>query len=254
MSTNEHKEQSDRYVAARKYLAKNNLLATTAPCNTFTIANALTLTLDKTKGNQNWDKIIPHFSEVVLKIDQHCGGCDRNTGILILLEDLKTELKEDIVKTDNSIAKLTEHLDKVMDRLETAATEMHGKLLAVSSMSTQLETTANTYKDALLKIPAQLNSPRIGQGEIDPAISRSTDRKSRQVLIDFADNQITALSTAAISEKFMDAAKQTLPPHPTEFAIEEVTKLKNNGVVILLSTKEAAGWVQDPDIEIDLAT
>jgi hypothetical protein len=128
---------------------------------------------------------------------------------------------------------------------------MHTKLAVVTSTTTQLESTANTYKDALLKVPTQSNFTRERQGETDPAIGRNADRKSRQVLIDFLDNQMTSLSDMAIREKIMDAFSQVKsPPPPKNIIIEEVTKLRNNGIVILFGAKEVANWLQDSETEL----
>ncbi|KAF8498968.1 hypothetical protein F5888DRAFT_1633519 [Russula emetica] len=52
---------------------------------------------------------------------------------------------------EDKLLKLSEQLDKAAERLESVATEIHAKLSAVSSMTSQLESTANTYKAALMK-------------------------------------------------------------------------------------------------------
>ena len=130
------------------------------------------------------------------------------------------------------------------------AAELNGKLTTVSSMTSQLESTANTYKDALLKVPAQAAHVREGQGEIDPAIAARADRKKRQVLIDFPDNQMTSFSEMAIIEKVKDAIKQISSPPPENAKVEEVTKLWNNGIMVLFNTKEMADWIQETDNEI----
>jgi hypothetical protein len=144
------------------------------------------------------------------------------------------------------LSKSAEQLGNAAERLETATAEIHTKLTTVTSTSSQLESTANTYKDALLKIPTQLSHPREASGMTDPAIGRSADRKTGQVLIDFQDDQITSLSVTAIKEKVSNAIKETTsPPPPKDIAIEEIIKLHNNGIIILFGSKEAAEWLQN---------
>ena len=145
----------------------------------------------------------------------------------------------------------TDHLQKAAERLENVAAEINAKLATVSNTSSQLESTANTYKDALLKAPTQIIQAREGHDTVDPAIGRSADRKSRQVLIDFLDDQMTLLSEATIKEKILDAInKITSPSPPKSIIVEEVTKLRNNGIVILFGSKEVADWIQTPETEL----
>jgi hypothetical protein len=54
---------------------------------------------------------------------------------------------------DGKLTKSVELLEKSADRLEAATTELNRKLAMVSNTSSQLKSTANTYKDALLKVP-----------------------------------------------------------------------------------------------------
>ena len=244
--------QNERYAAARKFLTNANVLDTTAPCNPHTVANALSLLVGKCETILNWEKAIPYIAETILKIEHQCEGCMKAAELPLLMQGLKAELREDMAKVDKNVTKLTEQLGKATERLETTASEMHSRITAVSSTTSQLETTANSYKDALLKIPTQLNNPDKGYGEIDPAISRSADRKSRQVLIDFPDDQMSSFSTETIKEKILDAANKIKDPAPpNDFAIENITKLKNNGIIILFSAKDAAAWLLTMDVQMN---
>ena len=59
-------------------------------------------------------------------------------------------------KTSEFNGKLTKSvklLEKSADCLEAATAELNRKLAMVSNTSSQLKSTANTYKDALLKVP-----------------------------------------------------------------------------------------------------
>jgi hypothetical protein len=151
----------------------------------------------------------------------------------------------------DKLSKSAEQLCKTAERMESATAEIHAKVTAVTSTSAQLETAAITYKDALLKIPSQLNHAGERNSLTDPAIGRSADRKTRQVLIDFVDDQMTALSITAIKEKVLDAIKKvTFPPPPKDVVIEEVTKLRNNGIIVLFKDKEVKEWLQSSETEL----
>jgi hypothetical protein len=166
-------------------------------------------------------------------------------------EAKRQETRDRSAEAEDKLIKSTEQLEKSAERLENVAAEIQIKIAAVTSTTSQLESTANSYKDALLKAPAQLNHPRDGQGETDPAIGRSADRRSRQVLIDFMDDQMSTLSETAIKEKILDSIKQISSPlSPKNVTIEEVTTLRNNGIVVLFGTKEVADWLQDTETEL----
>jgi hypothetical protein len=156
-----------------------------------------------------------------------------------------------MLEAADKLSKSTEQLRTMAERLESTTAEIHAKVLAVMSISVQLETMANTYKDALLRIPSQLNHTGEGNSLMDPVIGRSTDRKMRQVLIDFMDDQMTTLSITTIKEKVLEAIKKvTSPPPPKEVVIEEVTKLCNNGIIILFKDKEVKEWLQSLETEL----
>ena len=90
-----------------------------------------------------------------------------------------------------------------------------------------------------------------GQRNVDSAVGMKADRKARQVLIDFLNDQMTSLSQMIIIEKIENAIKEVnFPLSPENFTIEDVTKLHNNGIVILFNFKEMADWLQDPENEM----
>jgi len=116
------------------------------------------------------------------------------------------------------------------------------------STISQLESTVNLYKDMLFKVSTQSNHVRERQVEIDPALGRSADRRLRQILIEFMDNQITFLSEMAIKGKVLSAIQQiTIPTSPKDIIIEKITKLRNKGIVICFGTKEIAEWLQSSE-------
>jgi hypothetical protein len=151
----------------------------------------------------------------------------------------------------DKLSKSAEQLCKTAERLESATAEIHAKVITVKSTTSQLETTVNTYKDALLKIPAQLSRTGEGNSLMDLVIGRSADRKMRQVLIDFTDGQMISLSVEAIKEKVTEAIKKvTSPPPPEDIAIEEINKLWNNGIIVLFRDKAVKEWLQSFESEL----
>jgi hypothetical protein len=166
-------------------------------------------------------------------------------------EENRQETRDKSAAVEDKLIKSTEQLEKSAKCLEAAAAEIQVKIAVVTSMTSQLKIMVNSYKDALLKAPTQLAHPGHRQGGTDPAIGRSVDRKTRQVLIDFMDDQMSALSEMAVKEKILDSIKQiSFPLSPKNVAIKEVTKLRNNGIVVLFNTKEVADWLQNTEIEL----
>ncbi|KAF8489519.1 hypothetical protein F5888DRAFT_1637890 [Russula emetica] len=70
-------------------------------------------------------------------------------------ETNKRAEKNSQAEIERNLLNSSQQLGKAAERLETVATEIQTKLAAVSNTTTQLETTAKTYKDALLKAPVQ---------------------------------------------------------------------------------------------------
>ncbi|KAI0284670.1 hypothetical protein BGY98DRAFT_930727 [Russula aff. rugulosa BPL654] len=88
------------------------------------------------------------------------------------------KLMDKTLELGEKLTKSVEHLGKSAERLEAAAAELNGKLTTVSNTSSQLESTANSYKDALLKVPAQVTHVSEGQRDVDPALSLTTHTHS----------------------------------------------------------------------------
>jgi hypothetical protein len=62
---------------------------------------------------------------------------------------------------------------------------------------------------------------------------------------------MTSLSIPAIQNKISETfLKISSPPSPKNITIEEVTKLRNNGIVVLFGTKEVADWLQDSEADL----
>ena len=123
---------------------------------------------------------------------------------------------------------------------------MNKVVASVSSKATQLETLASSYKDTLLKAlthptPSYPAPQRSETETLDPTIDRDVERKSRQVLIDFTNDQFTSLSEVEIKSRLYDAIlKVSDPPAPKDLKILKSLKLRNNRILVLFDTKEAA--------------
>ncbi|KAH9985483.1 hypothetical protein BJV74DRAFT_886258 [Russula compacta] len=131
------------------------------------------------------------------------------------------------------------------------AADLNAKLAKISNTTMQLESIASLYKDTLLRVPTQPTQTGIGQGELDLALSRRMDRNARQVLIDFVDDKMTSHSNDTIKEKIKEAlSKINDPPPPKDLNIEEVFKLRNNGILILFNIKEVVEWLQDSEVKL----
>src|ERR1019366_7572280 len=238
-------EQATKYAEARKFLETNCILATATPCNPYTLTNALLILASTFRMPTNVAKAINHLSEISMRIDMHCDGCTKALTFPKLLEDLRVGIQMDMEEKleqlgQNLADKQSDHEDigKVTDKLEEAAkglTEaaagIEAKINKVSDTTSQLANTANTYKDALLKVPSR-RTMQAEAPQLEEAIERSTDRKQRQVLIELSLENLNAFSLEDIKNKAMEAIRKVVSPSPPgNIAILEVTKTRRNGLI-----------------------
>ena len=261
-------EQQARLSEARKYLASKNLLAESAPCNPYTIAHTILTMATTLKLPAEAKKTIAHLGEVALTIEMHCLGCTRASELPELLENTRTSIQQDL---DAKLEKLNQtlgmrtptqpdtgdsakKLEEVVKNLDALSTEIGAKVAKVSDSSTQLESTAKSYRDALLKMPPQVQKDaQVARNPVNPEVGKIADRKARQILIEMQDGEAIMLSTDAIKEKLEQIIKQvTVPAPPEDTTILEVTKMRKSGIIILFQSREMVDWIHQPDVEIDV--
>ena len=133
-----------------------------------------------------------------------------------------------------------------------------GKSLAqVTNTNSQLENTATSYKEALLKNNEQQTQTHGHESspQTDPRILRDVERKSRQILIDTQDPKVNEASNNEIKIKVGDAIKAiTEPPPPKDVEILDVNKLRKGGFTVVFKNKDVIKWLQDTKAEFDFVT
>ena len=136
--------------------------------------------------------------------------------------------------------------------LQKLAQEVGSSARNTIASSDQLSNTVTLYKDALLtagKAAAGAAAKQRHQSSDSseyPRLTRDLDRKSQQLLVELGKETMDSKSTTELREN-IDAVLRDLTPAPPEGAkVQEINKLRNGGVIVQLSSKEAAEWLTEP--------
>jgi hypothetical protein len=254
-------KQTTKYKEARKYLRVHGLLAENAACTPQSMAGVLLLMTESYKLPDNIIKALEHTAETIQHMERHCQGCDRSKDTPELIKDLRTGLSAELDKklealehkialsTQDQLKSVTKEIEQAAVSIGTSADDIRNSIVKVSDTSTQLATTATTYRDTLLNAPAHSQERSTHS---DPRIHRDVDRKARQILIDTMDEKILGASLTEIKNK-VSAAFQAItdPPPPKDTTIVEISKLRRGGITILFKDIEVIKWLQDPATEVN---
>ncbi len=172
----------------------------------------------------------------------------------MLIEDISKKIADNIeVKLNTKLQYLEETTSKIQEIIKDASKNLD----EVAKTSNNLNTTVSTYKDALLTPAATLQrkyttAPLFNPA--DPRITRDSERKARQILIDSANRDFLNQSIEALKDKLNAAIRKAPPPIPMDVEIQEICKLRNGGIIVQFKTKEAAEWLKDPETELMVLT
>ena len=258
-------KQTNKYNDARKFLSTNHLMAENTPCTTQTLAGVLLLMANNYRMPDNVAKALKHTAEVLQHTDRQCQGCASATEVPQLIrklqEDLSADLKLKLNVIEQKIASPVAHdqieaavkeIGNVAQSIKTSISDMGNTIAQVTDTSSQLANTATSYRDVLLKSREQQQNSRpnpVQPMQTDPKILRDVDRKLRQILVDTHDTTLLESSLVGIKEKVSTAiAGITDPPPPKDTSILDVNKLRKGGITIVFKEKEAADWVQRPEV------
>lgn len=202
-------------------------------------------------------------------------------------ERIEKTMKEELNKMSSLIiSSITEQnkaispsddLVETVTALKQVASDMNKTINEATTATTQINDTAHSYKQALLRTATQTSQPQQARNDAyvyedeegmiapprnagsyeqtDPRILREIDRKARQILIDTMDPDITGASLSEIKEKVSAAiAKVAEPAPPSDTTVLEVSKLRKGGLTILFKDKEVVKWLQDPGAEFVFTT
>jgi hypothetical protein len=277
-------EKGAKYDEARKFLAHKGILASSVACNTHTIANAIIIMANSFKMPSEVSQALLHLGEVALKTTDEIPDLleslrtDIQTGINNKLEEfslsvssLRTDIQLDVkeklesiedalkANSDANIGRTAEKLETAAKDLNAAAAEIGTRMVKVTDTTSQLENTANSYRNALMRTPAQAQAQSQSQthnnsqtnAEVrDNSVELNAERKARQVLIEISLDFLEAHSYDEMKEKIESAIKKVTSPSPPQgIEVEKLIKLKRNAIIILFNSKEAAEWLQKPEVE-----
>ena len=148
-------------------------------------------------------------------------------------------------------------LESAVESIKATTNDMGKSIAQVTNTNSQLENTATSYKEALLKSSEQQAQPRSPENPspTDPRILRDVERKTRQILIDTCDPKINEASINEIKEKIRNAITTIAdPPPPKDTTIMDVSKLRKGGFTVIFKDKEVIEWIQNTKVESDFVT
>jgi hypothetical protein len=124
-------------------------------------------------------------------------------------------------------------------------TNMEASAAQVSHSTTNLSSTATTYHDALLN--AAKTAPT-GSPMVDPQVTQRVLTQTKQVLIDTGTPIANDHSLSSLREAAQEAITRLAPPPSLLVTIDDLTRIRNGGILIQLNSKEAADWVRSDTV------
>ena len=160
-------------------------------------------------------------------------------------EDVKSDLsswyvsiKEKINKLESkqdNLLKATTNFDKQAEVLQTAATEIENQMSKVANVNNNIANLPTSYRDALIGG----NAKKSGE-MVDSRVLIDVERKAKQILIMFKDEDALTMNTHDLMVKANDILdKFKASGHPKTVKIEAVTRFLNGDTLFQLNSKEA---------------
>jgi hypothetical protein len=139
-------------------------------------------------------------------------------------------------------------LSRSTETLHLTTKELEGKMAKVNDSTDKLANTTKSYRDAMMAKSANPN-----RSCADPKVLINMDRKARQILIRYDSDEENATINASILE-LKDRANKIVtemddPTCPEVTKIESIARTRDNSLLVLLNSKEAADWLREPDVE-----
>ncbi|KAI0261468.1 hypothetical protein BC834DRAFT_972727 [Gloeopeniophorella convolvens] len=212
-----------KYISARKFLATHKILSVDFQSDADSLLAAVVLATDLHATEVTAKTTLAHVAELV----KHIQELNKEThNISSAMESATAKTKNCIAHMSDNILRAIDEIGKAMggklveitDKLsathntqngmmtatqsiEQAALNIQGTIQAfnsnmdkMSDSSKHLETTANNYQDALVKgqqTQQMQQGTQHGVPLIDLRVTRDVDKKARQVLVDFQDEDLT---------------------------------------------------------------
>jgi hypothetical protein len=167
---------------------------------------------------------------------------------LVFVQKALDSKLSDIQNDQKKLLTTTDSLNKSAENLRTTTKDLESKVVKVNDSTDKLASTAMSYRDAMLAKPANPN-----RSSADPKVIINADRRARQILIGYSSNEENATVNTSLLE-LKDKANRIVselddPTQPEAVTIESVTRTRDNSLLLLLNTKEAADWLREPNVE-----
>jgi hypothetical protein len=177
------------------------------------------------------------------------------------VKSIQDHLKADIISVHKALdAKLSDiqagqkklmdsadALSKSTENLHSTTKDLEGKMVRVNDSTDKLASTTLSYRDAMMAKTVNPNRTCA-----DPKVLINVDRKARQLLIRYdSDEENATIGTSLL--KLKDKANKIVtelddPTRPKVVKIESVTRTRDNSLLILFNSREAADWIREPDV------
>ena len=187
--------------------------------------------------------------------------CERTFVSISAVKSIQDQFKADLVGVhkalDSKISDLQTEQKKLLDSvdslcrstetLHTTTKDLEGRMAKVNDTTDKLANTTKSYRDAMMAKSANPNRTCA-----DPKMLINVDRKARQILIRYdSDKENATINTSLLELK--DKANKIVselndPSHPEVTKIESVARNRDNSLLVLLNSKEAADWLRVPDV------
>jgi hypothetical protein len=263
------KTEQAKYIDARKSLNNFGFLSDSDTCNSGTLAITITTIMKafpQTSVPPGLKKALANLAIVVSNTQMQCQSCEKlasipdmidelridiQTGLDAKLERLSRTLEDKLTAPQIDTPGTSDKLAETAKNLSELAAGLEAKINKVTNTTSQLANTATTYREVILGGNPH-GHEHGGARNADPAINAATNRKVRQVMVQLTEGEAAVLSQQTIMEMATDAIKQIEnPPSPEGIAITEVIKLRKGAILLLFNSREAADWLQHPEVEIE---
>ena len=266
--TSAQAKPSNDLAEARKTLSAFHLLPENAPCTAQTLACVLHTLAKSYKMSENVAKVISHVAELLHHVEQQRSNSESVDALSNMVKELQANFSAEMdgkllalekklklpSPAQMQLESTAKELETAVESIKASTSDMGKSIAQVTNTNSQLENTATSYKEALLKSSEHQVHPCNPESapQTDPRILRDVERKTCQILIDTCDPKINEASINEIKEKIHSAIKTVtdLPP-PKDTTIVDVSKLRKGGFTVIFKDQEVIKWLQNTKVEFD---
>jgi len=180
----------------------------------------------------------------------------------ILIDKITTEVGTHLDKHYNKLSQINDSFEAEVGSLHSAIDDlgelktqqaaleetiqiMESSAAKVTTSTSDLTSTTTSYRDALIN--AAKTAPS-GSPLIDPQVTQRILTQAKQVLIDTGAPLPQDQSTTVLHEQAQNALSKLNPPSHLQARIDDLTRLRNGGLLLCLNSKEAADWIRSDTI------